>query len=64
MGYKVVRVECESGKPVRFSDFLTGFLAEDGASHFGRPSGLAVSGDGSLLDSGDTNGVVYRIARR
>lgn len=63
-GYKVVRLRFENGRPVRFEDFLTGFLIEDGKAHFGRPAGLAVTRDGALLVSDDTNGVVYRIAYR
>jgi glucose/arabinose dehydrogenase len=63
-GYKVVRVNFEDGQPTEVEDFLTGFLAEDGKSQFGRPAGLAVAKDGSLLVSEDTNGVIYRISRR
>jgi glucose/arabinose dehydrogenase len=63
-GYKVVRIRFERGRPTRFEDFLTGFLIEDGKAHFGRPAGLAVTRDGALLVSDDTNGVVYRIAYR
>src|SRR5262245_10864475 len=63
-GYKVVRIRFDHGRPVRFEDFLTGFLIEDGKAHFGRPAGLAVTRDGALLVSDDTNGVVYRVAYR
>lgn len=62
VGYKVLRLVFENGKPVRFEDFLTGFLAPDGKSFFARPTGLAVHPDGSLLLTDDTNGVIYRIA--
>jgi glucose/arabinose dehydrogenase len=64
VGYKVVRVNFENGKPVRFEDFLTGFLVDNYKSHFGRLVGVAVHTDGSLLVSDDTNGVMYRVAMR
>jgi len=62
VGYKVVRLRFQNGWPVDFEDFLVGFLAEDGRSQFGRPSGLALAPYGSLFVSDDTNGVIYRIS--
>ena len=62
VGYKILRVHFENGKPVRMDDFLTGFLVDNNHSVFGRPVGLAVHTDGSLLVSDDTNGVIYRIS--
>ncbi len=62
VGYKVVRLHFENGKPVRFDDFLTGFLVNNNRSHFGRLVGVAVHSDGSLLVSDDTNGVIYRVS--
>jgi glucose/arabinose dehydrogenase len=62
VGYKVARLHFENGKPVRFDDFLTGFLVNNNKAHFARPVGLAVYTDGSLLVSDDTNGVIYRIS--
>lgn len=62
VGYKVVRLRFENGRPSGFEDFLTGFLVDNNRSHFGRPVGLAVHPDGSLFISDDTNGVVYRVA--
>jgi glucose/arabinose dehydrogenase len=64
VGYKVARVRFENGKPVRFEDFLSGFLIEDGKAQFGRPAGITVARDGSLLFADDTNGVIYRVSRR
>ena len=64
VGYSVVRLHFENGKPVRFDDFLTGFLVNDNKAHFARPVGVAVHSDGSLLVSDDTNGVIYRVARQ
>ncbi|WP_207420111.1 PQQ-dependent sugar dehydrogenase [Desertivirga brevis] len=64
VGYKVVRLHFENGKPVRFDDFLTGFLVDNNRAHFGRLVGLAVHTDGSLLVGDDTNGVIYRVSRQ
>jgi glucose/arabinose dehydrogenase len=63
-GYKVVRIRFENGRPVRFEDFLIGFLVEDGRAQFARVAGVAVAKDGSLLVSDDENGVIYRVAFR
>jgi glucose/arabinose dehydrogenase len=60
-GYEIVRLVFEDGVPQRFEDFVTGFLIEDGAATFGRPAGIAVAPDGSLLFSDDTGGVIYRV---
>lgn len=61
-GYKVVRVRFQNGQPVAFEDFITGFLMNGGAEQFGRPVGLAIAPDGSLLFTDDTNGVIYRVS--
>ncbi|PSR54549.1 oxidoreductase [Adhaeribacter arboris] len=61
VGYSVVRLHFENGEPVRFDDFLTGFLVNSNKAHFARPVGVAVHSDGSLLVSDDTNGVIYRV---
>ena len=60
-GYKVCRVRFEDGRPTAFEDFLSGFLVDNDRSHFGRPVGLTVRPDGSLLVSDDTNGVIYLV---
>jgi glucose/arabinose dehydrogenase len=64
VGYKIVRIRFQNGRPERVEDFLTGFLFDEGQSYFGRPAGMAIARDGSLLFSDDTNGVIYRIAYR
>lgn len=66
VGYKVVRIRFKDGKPAGYEDFLSGFLVTDGDRPytFGRPAGLAVMKDGSLLVGDDENGVIYRISRR
>lgn len=47
VGYKVVRLHFENGTPVRFDDFLTGFLVNDNKANFGRLVGVAMHTDGS-----------------
>ena len=63
-GYKVVRVPFDhaTGK-VRgaYEDFVTGFVAKDG-NVWGRPVGVTVAKDGSLLFSEDGNGTIWRIS--
>jgi len=60
-GYKVIRLRFDNGKPTgAYEDFLTGFVASDRAV-WGRPVGVAVAKDGSLLVSEDGNGTIWRI---
>lgn len=62
-GYKVVRIRFNNNnQPEEFEDFVTGFLLEDGKSHFGRLVGLTLHTDGSILFTDDANGVVYRVS--
>ncbi len=61
-GYKIVRLEFVDGAPTgRFQDFLTGFVLDD-VRVAGRPSGLAVLPDGSLLVGEDGNGVLWKVS--
>jgi glucose/arabinose dehydrogenase len=64
VGYSIVRIHFEEGKPVRFEDFVTGFIVENNKAHFGRLAGLTTHKDGSLLFSDDTNGVIYRVTHQ
>jgi glucose/arabinose dehydrogenase len=64
-GYEVVRIRFTDGKPVSFEPFMTGLLVDHGNGswgYLGRPVGVAVAQDGSLLVSDDKNGAIYRIA--
>ena len=54
----------DNGEPTGKEDFFSGFLSKDGKTEFGRPAGLAIALDGSLLVSEDTNGVIYKISHR
>ena len=61
-GYKVVRLRMRDGQPTgEYEDFLTGLVAGDNAV-WGRPVGVTVLQDGSLLVSEDGNGAIFRIA--
>ena len=63
-GYKIVRVPFDhsSGKPLgEYEDFVTGFVTPKG-DVWGRPVGVTVAKDGSLLFSEDGNGTVWRIS--
>ncbi|WP_192822224.1 sorbosone dehydrogenase family protein [Rufibacter sp. LB8] len=61
-GYNLVRVKFQNGQPTQIEDFITGFLLNNNKAQFGRPCGITVHTDGSLLFSDDENGVVYRVA--
>ena len=61
-GYKVVFVPFQNGKPGKPEDFLTGFLAGTDKDVYGRPVGVAVLPDGSLLVADDASGRIWRVA--
>jgi glucose/arabinose dehydrogenase len=63
-GYKVVFVPFSGGKPAgKPEDFLTGFIAnEDKDEVYGRPVGVAVMNDGSLLVADDGGNTIWRIS--
>ena len=63
-GYKVVRMPFDhaTGKALgEYEDFVTGFITSDGQV-WGRPVGIAVAKDGSLLISEDGNGTIWRVS--
>ena len=66
-GYKVVRVHFVNGKPEGgYENFATGFWpgndpAGQPARTWGRPVGLAVAKDGSLLIADDVANVIWRV---
>jgi glucose/arabinose dehydrogenase len=61
-GYKVVRLPIQNGKPTGVEeDFMTGFVLNE-SDVWGRPVGVAVASDGSLLVSEDGNGTIWRVA--
>ena len=61
-GYKVVMLPFKDGKPTgEYQDFMTGFVLSDNEV-WGRPVGVAVAKDGSLLVSEDGNGTLWRVS--
>ena len=61
-GYKVVRLMMKDGKPTGvYEDFLVGFVVDDRIV-WGRPVGVAVTHDGSLLVSDDGSGSIWRVS--
>ncbi len=61
-GYRVVFVPFEGGKPSGPArDILTGFLAPDEKVSYGRPVGVAIGPDGSLLVADDAGDAIWRV---
>ena len=61
-GYKVIRVPMKDGKATgEYEDFLVGFVTPEG-DVWGRPVGVAVAKDGSLMVTDDGSGTVWRVA--
>lgn len=61
-GYKLIRVPLRNTAPTgEYEDFLTGFVTADGQV-WGRPVGVTVARDGSLLVSDDGGDLVWRIS--
>ncbi len=66
VGYKVVFVPFKEGKPAgKPEDFLTGFIADAGKSEvYGRPVGVEVLPDGSMLVADDASNTLWRVSAR
>jgi len=61
-GYKVILVPFVNGRPEGTPrELLTGFLADDERHSFGRPVGVALTADNSLLVADDVGNAVWRI---
>ncbi len=62
-GYKIIRVKFKNGKPVGgYDDFIAGWmLGEDKAEVWGRPVGLLVLKDGSMLITDDGANKIWRV---
>jgi len=61
-GYEVIRVPLEGGHASGvYEDFLTGFVTPEG-SVWGRPVGVAVAKDGSLLVTDDGSRSIWRVS--
>jgi glucose/arabinose dehydrogenase len=60
-GYEVVRVPLTNGRASgEYEDFLTGFVTENG-DVWGRPVGVAVAQDGSLMVTDDGSKSIWRV---
>ena len=63
-GYMVVRIPFQNNKPLgHYESFVTGFWVSNSkrANVCGRPAGLGVTKNGSLLISDDINGIIYNV---
>ena len=61
-GYEVVFVPMKNGKATgAYQDFLTGFLTPSGDC-WGRPVGVAVAPDGSLMVTDDGSNSIWRVS--
>ena len=61
-GYKVIRVPLKDGAPTgEYEDFLTGFVIDYGHV-WGRPVGVTLASDGTLLVSDDGSNAIWRVA--
>ncbi len=62
-GYKLVFVPFENGRPSGPSrDILWGFLAPDESVSYGRPVGVTLAPDNSLLMADDVGNVIWRVS--
>lgn len=63
VGYEVIRVpRHQTGKASgEYEDFLTGFVLDNGEA-WGRPVGVAVARDGSLLVTDDGSNSIWRVS--
>jgi glucose/arabinose dehydrogenase len=60
-GYEVIRVPLKNGHATgEYEDFITGFVTPDG-DVWGRPVGVAVAKDGSLMFSDDGSNSIWRV---
>ncbi|HLH04730.1 MAG TPA: sorbosone dehydrogenase family protein [Bryobacteraceae bacterium] len=60
-GYEVIRVPLKDGHATgEYEDFVTGFVTADGKV-WGRPVGVAVASDGSLMVSDDGSNSIWRV---
>ncbi|MBC8075363.1 MAG: PQQ-dependent sugar dehydrogenase [Chloroflexales bacterium] len=58
-GYNVVRVRFNEGQPTGYEDLVRGWVVNNEA--WGRPAGVLVLPDGSVLISDDSGGRIFRV---
>jgi glucose/arabinose dehydrogenase len=64
-GYKVIFIPFKNGKPGTAEDFLTGFIAnEEKAEVYGRPVGVTVLPDGSILVADDAANTIWKVSKK
>jgi glucose/arabinose dehydrogenase len=65
-GYKIISIPFRNGRPTGgYDDFVAGWMTgETSRPVWGRPVGLLVLGDGSLLISDDGSGNIWRVTYR
>ena len=65
-GYKIIRIRFKNGKPVGgYDDFLTGWMLDESSREvWGRPVGLLVLADGSMLITDDGANKIWRVTYR
>ena len=63
-GYKIIRIRFKNGKPVGgYDDFLTGWMLNPNSLDvWGRPVGLLVLPDGSMLITDDGANKIWRLS--
>ena len=63
-GYKVIRVRMKDGKPLGgYEDFVSGWLPDENSNEvWGRPVGLLINADGSLLICDDGADKIWRVS--
>ena len=66
VGYKVAFIPFANGKPAGpIEDIVTGFIADESKFEaYGRPVGVTVAPDGSLLVTDDSGGKVWRVTAK
>ncbi len=63
-GYEVIRVPLDKGKADgEYEDFVTGFVTPEGGV-WGRPVGVAVAQDGSLMVTDDGYKAIWRVSHK
>ena len=65
-GYKIIRIPFRDGKPIGgYDDFLTGWMLDENSRDvWGRPVGLLVLPDGSMLITDDGANKIWRVTYR
>lgn len=63
-GYKIIRIRFKDGKPIGgYDDFLTGWMLDENKPEvWGRPVGLLVLKDGSMLITDDGANKIWRVS--